>query len=343
MEENKDLKMLQKQSDCKICFIYKNKCHPVSQTYADAIEANSYKIKGPIDGIWNGLVLPTYRWYFIESVMSMVVPVTKRMLGKKVKIIFRGNDGLFGERTGAYLDAKNPIKKAVLLFLIRQMDGIIVESEMTKKDAQQWIKAEVPIEVCESYIENKEALEKIKPKLETNNFLFMGEYRPPYDHKNIEGLLEIFAFLPEWTLFIIGKNTKHLKKKAPKNVEILDFVENKEEWYGKTSYYIHLPKYEAGPITLLEAMTAGLIPITNKNAGHHPLVEQGEKQLIIDTKKIPSEIAKKIEKIVQMPQKEKQKISETFKNQMKYRYNEKEMIEKFQHIWNKIIKAVIEK
>src|SRR3989344_8670988 len=104
----------------EIGFIYKNTCHPVTQTYANAINAIPYRITGPINAIWQGITTPTHKWYFVESVMSMLVPITKRMLGNNVMIIFRGNDGLFGEiETTAYLATKNPIKKHILLFLIK--------------------------------------------------------------------------------------------------------------------------------------------------------------------------------------------------------------------------------
>lgn len=331
-----------------VAFIYKNKCHPVSQSYAEAIDAVPYKITGPMDGIWKGLTIQTYKYYFIESAMSMLVPVIKRLLGKKVHIVFRGNDGLFGEKTTAYLHTKNPVKKAFLLFLINQMDGIIVESEMTKKDAQHWIKKRkeknnVPIEVCESYVENKEELEKIKPKLDTKTFLFIGEYRPPYDHKNIEFLLKIFADLPEYELVIIGKNTRKLQKKAPKNVHILDYVKNTEEWYKQATWYIHLPKYETGPITLLEAITAGLIPITNSNAGHHILVKKVAEELVFDGNPPKEEIEKKIKAIIAIQQQKRRKISETFKKLGKNHFNKEEMGQKFQHVWDTLMEKMKEK
>ncbi len=316
-----------------IGFVYKNKCHPVSQHYADTIGAVPIKIRCPTSAIWKGLTTPTYDSYFIESVMSMLVPLTKRMLGKKVRIVFRGNDGLFGEKTEAYLWTKNVLKKKILLWFIKHMDAIIVESEMTKKDAQQW--TSVPIHVCESYVENKKALEKIKPNLKTKTFLFIGEYRPPYDHKNITNLIALFNSLPGYQLIIIGKNTSLLKKDAKENITILDFVEDITEYYKQATHYIHLPKYETGPITLLEAMTSGLIVITNNNAGHSTIVKNVCKQLIIEENTL-NDIKKHVDKIVAMSFKEKQKISETFKKQGRNHYNKKEMTEKFRKVWETI-------
>src|SRR3990167_167153 len=132
-----------------VAFIYKRKCHPVTQTFADAINAVPYKITGPMNAIWQGLTTPTHTYYFVESVMSMLLPITKRMLGNNVTIIFRGNDGLFGEtETTAYLATKNPVKKQILLFLIKHMNGVSVEAEPQKAEVAQWTK--VPVEVCES-------------------------------------------------------------------------------------------------------------------------------------------------------------------------------------------------
>ncbi len=325
----------------EIGFVYKNKCHPVTQTFANSIDAKPYRITGPIHAIWQGLTTPTHKYYFVESVMSMLLPITKRMLGNNVTIIFRGNDGLFGETaTAAYLATKNPIKKYILLFLIKNMDGISVEAEPQKAEVAQWTKA--PIEVSESYVENKEYLENIKPNLNTNTFLFIGAYRPPYDHKNIEQLIEIFnnKEMQEYKIIIIGKDTEELKQKAKENIQILDFVENKDEYYKQATYYIHLPKYEAGPITILEAMTAGLIVITNTNAGHHNVIEEVRKECVIEGFPPKEEMIKRIKKISNFSQREKQKITETFKKLGASHYNKAEMTEKFQKIWEKLITRI---
>ncbi|MBI5003341.1 glycosyltransferase [Candidatus Woesearchaeota archaeon] len=328
----------------QVAFIYKNTCHPVTQTYANAINAMPYKITGPMNAIWQGITTQTHKWYFVESVMSMLLPITKRLLGNKITIIFRGNDGLFGEtETTAYLATKNPIKKHILLFLIKHMNGVSVEAEPQKAEVTRWTKA--PVEVCESYVENKRMLEKIKPNLKTNTFLFIGAYRPPYDHKGIRRLITLFnnKEMQEYNLIIIGKETEKLKAKASQNIQILDFVEDKDEYYKKATYYIHLPKYEAGPITLLEAMTAGLIIITNTNAGHHSIIEKVNKKLVLGKDASQEERIERIKEIVSIPIKEKQKIAETFKKCGASHYNKAEMTEKFQKTWKLLIKRIDEK
>ncbi len=322
----------------RIAFIYKNACHPVSQTFADAIEAIPHKITGPLHAVWTALTIQNYKYYFIESILSTLVPITKRYLGKKNIIIFRGNDGLFGEKTPAYLSTKNPLKKMILLFLIKQFDGIITESGMVKQDAVRWTK--VPIEICESYVENKAVLEMIKPHLTTNTFLFIGAYRPPYDHKNITSLIELFNDLPEYNLIVIGKGTKQLAKKAKNNIEILDRVKSTENYYKKATWYIHLPKYEAGPITLLEAMIAGLLPVTNTNAGHHVLIKQAEQELVLEVNMPKEEITTRIKALAAMPLQKRRKLSETFKKIGANHFDRKEMTEKFRNEWVKLVQKI---
>jgi glycosyltransferase involved in cell wall biosynthesis len=326
------------EENSTVAFIYKNKCHPVTQTYADAIGAVEYKITNPINAIWQGVTKPTDKYYFVESVMSMLFPITKRFLGNKVTIIFRCNDGLFGEKTTAYLGTKNPLKKWFLQFLIKHIDGISGEAKMQEKEALQWTKA--PFEVCESYVENKQALEEIKPNLKTKTFLFIGEYRPPYDHKNVEFLLEVFRLLPKYKLIIIGRNTKQLQQKAAENVYIQDYVDAKEQYYQDATYYIHLPKYEAGPITLLEAISVGLIPIANDHAGHHTLVKRVDSNLIINAEATAEEAVKRIQEIEKMPLKEKEKISRTFKKLGRSHYGKEEMTEKFQETWQRLLQKI---
>ncbi len=328
----------------EIGFVYKNECHPVTQAFADAIDATPYRIIGPINAIWQGLTAPTHKYYFVESVMSMLLPITKRLLGKKITIIFRGNDGLFGETTTtAYLATKNLVKKQILLFFIKHMDGVSVEAEPQKAEVAKLTRA--PVEVCESFIENKQYIEKIKPNLKTNIFLFVGAYRPPYDHKGIEQLIAIFndKEMQEYKLIIIGKDTEKLKQEATKNTEILDFVEDKDEYYKKATYYIHLPKYEAGPITLLEAITAGLIPITNTNAGHHNIIKNVYQVLVLKEQKEKKECIESIKKITKLTQKKKQKIAETFKKLGASHYSKEEMTQKFLKKWKEIRRRIEER
>jgi len=318
----------------KTAFIYKNTCHPVTQAYAHAIEATPYKIIGVIDAIDKAIIIPSYNYYFIESAMSMVVPITKRIMGKKCKIIYRGNDGLFGEKTAAYLHSNNPIKRCFLKFFIYHMDGISVESEKQINEVREY--THVPVEVCESFVKNKKQLEKIKPRVNTNTFLFIGEYRPPYDHKGIQFLIEVCNNIPECKLIIIGKNTKQLEKYAKKNITILDYVDNMTVYWKQATFYIHLPKYEAGPITLLEAMIAGLIPITNTNAGHADIVKKINKDLVLYPA-TQEATARQIRDLIKMPIEKRKKISETFKKNAAFLYAEKEMTAKFQKTWNRLI------
>ncbi|MBI5072370.1 glycosyltransferase [Candidatus Woesearchaeota archaeon] len=321
-----------------IGFIYKNKCHPVTQTYANSIGAVPLRITGFLDALFKGITSPRFDSYFVESVMSILVPITKRFLGNKITIIFRGNDGLFGEKTTAYLGTKNPFKKWFLLFLIKHMDGIIVESAMTKLHAERWTKA--PVLVCESYVEEKKELEKIKPNLSTKNFLFIGEYRPPYDHKNIHFLLSVFALLPEYHLIIIGKNTKLLQPLASANVEILDYVVDKNSYYKNATYYIHLPKYETGPITLLEAMTAGVLPITNTNAGHASVMQDVDARFVLSSNLSATATASVIQSLVSFSLTQKHKISETFKKNAHSHWNKRSMEKQFRKSWDLLLRIL---
>jgi glycosyltransferase involved in cell wall biosynthesis len=149
-------------------------------------------------------------------------------------------------------------------------------------------------------------------------------------------LITMFNLLPECSLTIIGKNTKQLKKYAHKNITILDYVENIAEYWKQATFYVHLPKYEAGPITLLEAMIVGLIPITNTNAGHADSVKRISKDLVLnpaDTKAT----ARQIRDLIKIPIGKRRKLSETFKKNAAFLYAEKEMTAKFQKRWNRLI------
>lgn len=327
-----------------VAFISVGKCHPVTAMFAESINATPYVItKGTLHslaGIIKAFVLalkiPQYNIYFLESAMSIFVPVFKRMfLREKNIIVFRGNDGLFGEKTGTYLDSKNPIKRAILKYLIKRIDAVSTESEMAKVGIKEVIN--VPVAVNESFVEEKEKLVKIKQNLTTKKFLFIGAYRPPGDHKGCEILLEVFRLLEKegCTLTMIGSGTEALKEKAPENVFIKGYVQDLLKEMQEHSYYIHLARYETGPITILEGAMAGLITIASDRCGHSAVLENVDSKLVIPLSNT-QEMAEHIKKIISINQKKKEQISQKLK-EVNQSYGTEEMIHKFKRSFEKLV------
>ncbi len=330
-----------------IALIYQHDCHPVIKTFASSITERSYSIKklplhvisGIVYSLYLAITVPKYEIYFTDSAMSNFVPIFKRWLGEKNIIIYRGGDGIFGEKSNAYLYTKNILKKKILLYILKNVDGIITESAMSKHDAQQWVNC--PIELGVSYINNIRSLSRIKPDLTTTRFLFIGDYRLPYDHKGIEILIATFGVLPrEYELYIIGKNTEHLKNmKKTNNIHIEGWVTDLDDYFKKCTYYIHAAKYETGPITVLEAMSAGLIPIISKNCGHKDVVAKISPNLVLNSSD-PKKIAKQVLIINHIRHQLKLEYSQKAKKIVNFDYSKEKKTRVFKRNFNRLIQEI---
>jgi glycosyltransferase involved in cell wall biosynthesis len=331
----------------KIVLIYQHDCHPVIKTFANSVTNESYSIKklplhsisGILYSLYLAITIPKYDIYFTDSAMSNFVPIFKRWLGEKNIIIYRGGDGIFGEKSDAYLYTKNKFKKKILLYILKNIDGVITESEMSRNDAKQWV--DCPIELGVSYIEDIKSLSKIKPRLDTKKFLFIGDFRPPYDHKGIEILIETFNLLPDkYELYIIGKNTEHLKNKVKtSNIHVEGRVKDLKDYFKKCTYYIHAAKYETGPITILEAMSAGVIPIISKNCGHKEVVKKVSEKLILNSIE-PKKIAEQILRLDKINIQKLDLYSKKAKKIINFKYSKKNQTKIFKENFYKLIKEI---
>lgn len=310
-------------------FVYTAKCHPVTQSLADLICDHTvhvnklplHGIVGPAQAFVKGLVAKKSKNYFCESAMSVIVPMTRRhFLGEKNCIVYRGIDGLFYDADKNYLGTKNPIKKWLLRKIIKNIDRVICDSTMVVQDAKKHGKNTA---LCGSYTFRYDEFRKIKPNLKSNIFITVSDYRPPYDHKGVTDLIEVFNRNGQ-ELWIIGRDTEQLKDRVKnKKIKILGF-QNPANYFGKATFYIHWPRYEAGPISVVEAATAGLIPIVNQHTGFKDLVMNVDKKLVVNEKDIA--------KILQSDLKQRSLISKKARNAAK-EYKKDVILKKFKFIF----------
>jgi hypothetical protein len=317
-----------------VTFVYTGKCHPVTQSLADITCDYTVHIKklplhgavGPIQALLKGFFLKKSDNYFCESAMSVIVPMTRRhFLREKNFIIYRGIDGLFYDKDENYLGTKNIVKKWLLLKIIKNIDYVICDSTMVMNDAKKYGKNTV---VCGSYTAKFDDFNKITPNLKSNIFTSVSDYRPPYDHKGVVELIELFN-KNGLKLNIIGKDTDKLTPLIKSdNIKVLGFQKNPFKFFKESTFYIHMPKYEAGPISVIEAATVGLIPLVNEYTGFKDLVYKIDENLIIK--------GKDIKKILKMNYNERLRISKKAKK-ASLEYKKDRIMKKFKETFERIV------
>lgn len=99
-------------------------------------------------------------------------------------------------------------------------------------------------------------------------FVFIGVNS---NNKNLKKLIALFNQdnMHSFKLNIIGRNTKELNP-VTKNIKIFGEISDLEidAILKKSSYYISLSKYEGFGISIVEAMSYGLLPILSNNVAH---------------------------------------------------------------------------
>jgi glycosyltransferase involved in cell wall biosynthesis len=109
-------------------------------------------------------------------------------------------------------------------------------------------------------------------------------------YKNIDLIVKAMPFLPDFTLYIIGRSgsaKKDLQRlitrlELTKRVRILDTVsdEDKNRWLKTCSLFVNLSDMEAFGITVLEAIAAGKPVIVNNAGGLAELAMTFREQII---------------------------------------------------------------
>lgn len=278
----------------KIAFIYHTPHHShagfAKSINADFIYYNPYNLPTfltPIYLILGYDKIKNYNILFLESGSCLPLASSLKIRNKNLKIIMLVMDPIVHNLFF--------IKKKFLLFLIKKyVDGIIAVSNYIKKLViKNGIKC--PIRVAYPYA--YKIYRNCKPRLENKNILFIGHARKT---KGYMKLLEAFKLLKkrdsEWNLYLVGDCYKHIKERFD-GLHVEGRVKNLEKYFNICSLYVHPADFDPCPVSVWEAMSAGLIPILTKNVGNSEVLEEnGLKELIIENND-PVNIANKIEEI----------------------------------------------
>ncbi len=161
---------------------------------------------------------------------------------------------------------------------------------------------------------------KIKPAGFNENFMFLGRLSK---NKNLSALIEAFAIVckerPKARLFIVGKNFDEdteklkelvMKKGVESNVFFSGELSEKEllKIAGQCSFCIYSSSFEGFGISVLELMSAGLIPVLNDIPTFNRFVTDSQNGFITEFGD-KNAAAKKILGALSLPHEKKMQLS----------------------------------
>lgn len=141
----------------------------------------------------------------------------------------------------------------------------------------------------------------IKEKIVYSNRLHKKLYRIDRIVEYMEGFLQEY---PDWKLVIgaTGSETEALKemvqqKRMTASVDFVGWLEKQanQDWYARSAIYISIPGHDGTAVSLLEAMSAGCVPVVPDLRVSHEWIEDGVNGVIEKEGKNPLLEAVKID------------------------------------------------
>ena len=160
---------------------------------------------------------------------------------------------------------KNKLNAALVRYVLKHSTYVTADAQ-SMIDAMQKI---IPSEIKYKHIQY--GIEVVKPA-EKENIIFSNRFLTPLYRiaQIIEYFIPFSAKHPEWKLVIAstGSDEALLKSMVDVNsisdkVEFVGWLtkEENEFWYAKSKVYISIPSSDGTSVSVLEAMSAGCIPI----------------------------------------------------------------------------------
>lgn len=189
------------------------------------------------------------------------------------------------------------------------IDGIIAVSEFV-------------IEYLRPIFQNRVASQVVHPYVQPDLFEWLGETAPNLDqktvvtvgrnrkYKGIDILVDAWPKVrkqhPNAKLNIVGKGHPESYENTP-GVNVLGFVEDIKDVYASAGLYVQPSRADPFPVTVLEALRAGLPTVVTESTGNYTEVAKLDDQLIAPT--TSDGISKAVNWYLERSQKEKSELS----------------------------------
>lgn len=176
-----------------------------------------------------------------------------------------------------------PQKNRFFRFLVRKT---LQRSQYVTADSKDMIRAMMNLEpVPEKYVHLQYGVDLIAPMAKEKIIYSNRLHQPLYRIDQIIKYMDEFRKdNPDWKLVVgaVGQETEKLKQMVSDRemqdcVDFVGWLEKKENhrWYARASVYISIPEQDGTAVSLLEAMSAGCVPVVPDLAVSREWIEDG--------------------------------------------------------------------
>jgi glycosyltransferase involved in cell wall biosynthesis len=197
--------------------------------------------------------------------------------------------------------------------------------------------------------ERQATLLNLSPKLESNNLIFISSgpsgWRTYYKGLDlmINAYRKAFEKIPNLSFTVVGNWDKDLQEKlmkdcseeCAKSIHFVGQTKKIDLYLSKASIYFHTSRGDAFPTVVLEAMSAGLMPIVSEWTGSKEVVAAVAPELVVELNE--AKIVEKLIETTKIPLEERKIISLKMKEKSK-QFTEEFALNHYQETFIKFIK-----
>ena len=274
-------------------------------------------------GFINSFRLPSDDTYFCEGPAELY-PVYYS--NKRANVVTTVKESTFWN-----MKHMSEIKRGFIVKLFSINHALITDTKFMRNLIKSYI-PEMPVGVCPPFC--AQPFFSIKPNLDSKSIVFIGSNDK---NKGFLELIEAFKMLRsqdnEWNIYLLGNCSEMITEKMD-GVHALGFVKDMKPYLSRCSLYVHPASFEVFGISVLEAMSAGLIPIVTRATGASEVLENhGLRNMIINDNS-PELIAKKLLDVYNHKKSAKVNMSRKCKKIIRKEFLEKTNVKKFKRVFD---------
>lgn len=275
--------------------------HPAHAGFAEAIGANlvDYRRRslGRLDGsvaadVVNGLTYPGYDVYLVEGSRPLYAALLHRLTRPDARLIYLCADhGLYELGRGDF-EGDSPVKSLVGRFgtpAVRAVaragiDGVVAVSEFAAEFTRPIVGPRTPIAVAHPFVERAtyDRLGDVSPTLDAPVAVTVGRAAR---YKGVDLLVEAWPAVrerhPEAELHVVGSGHPEAYGEVP-GVRVRGFVEDLRAPFAGASLYVQPSRMDTFPVSVLEAMRAGLPPLVTDTTGTRSEARAIDDSLVVE-------------------------------------------------------------
>ncbi len=274
--------------------------HPAHRGFAEAIDADLVDFQrhslGPLSDslvgdVYNGLRYPSYDVYLVEGSRPLYAALAHRAVRRSKLVYLCADHGLYSlgqsefEGSSGFKSLVGRFgKPAVGAVGSRFIDGVVAVSEFAAEFTRPVVGPDTPIEVAHPFIQPKvyDALGGVSPALDDDVAVTVGR---PWRYKGVDMLVEAWPTVresvPDAELHVVGGGHPESYAETP-GVEVRGYVENLADAFAPASLYVQPSRMDTFPVSVLEAMRAGLPPLVTETTGTRSEARALSPELVVD-------------------------------------------------------------